>query len=526
MVHTLESKNFYLRKDEGGVWRTLTDPSGGGSQPEGLRYGIDYVYPTDANGFTPITQSADTLVIYVSSSEGSDTNDGLSEATPVQSIEAGLALAREGYPDHVLFKRGDVWSDAGFDDYLNKISFLKSGRSASEPAVVSYYGTSGDRPLIEKSGVFYKGEQYYLRFFHLIGIAFNDSSLDLDHPNFTGISHADGNQLRFFDGNEHILVEDCKFSYTELKFQAYDTNQDSSYVDSEYPRDIFIRRNIFTGIYYEEAAFNTTKRPSNIYISGVRGQLLLEENVFDYGGWTDDPRMPNGTSNTRNHNVYLQHSMDEAEIRVRGNIFVRGSHLGIHCRSGGYITDNFFARNSIGMQMGYTAYFLSEGTPAFAHRNVITEGYNVVRGEQNPDGTWTNESYAGSRATWGISTEDVGDAYVSVVDNIVAEIHDTEEYKKLNETIQTWDYDAVLRNVTQEFTGNIAWNWTTDPDYSNPDNYIDPGRKLADYNEHIGGANDIDGFMDVAKNREVGTWDTDYTAIAVNSFVRAGYEVA
>ena len=552
-MHTLEDKIFDLEYEVDGVWRaylsssptptpTPTTPTPSPITPtpspissDLVRYASEmtaYMPPQDLIGFTVVSPSLDSQVIYVSYSEGSDANDGFSETSPVQSLAAGLALAREGFPDHVLLKRGDVWPNTTLGEGVSPL--IKSGRSETEPQVLSYYGASGNRPTLEYQGVFFKGEQYYLQFFHLIGLAFHDTSLDFDHANFTGVSTSAGNQLRFFDGNNHILVEDCKSIFTELKFQAYDTDQNDDLVATEYPQDVFIRRNIFTGIYFEEAAqyglpdSNTSKRPSNMYISGVRGQLLIEDNVFDYGGWTADPRMPDGTSNTRNHNVYMQYGMSGvAEIRVRNNIVVRGSHLGFHGRSGGYFEDNYFARNSIGMQMGYPGYPMDTDTPAVAHRNVIAEGYNVVRGEQNPDGTWTNETNAGSRATWGINTEEIGEAYVSIKDNIVAEIHDTGEWRKNYEDsgLQTWDYSGAQQNTIHEFENNIAWNWTTSPDYSNAENYVDPGRKLSDYNESLGGSNDFDEFMDRVKNREVGAWDFADEAISINAYIRAGYQV-
>ncbi|MBR5307488.1 MAG: S-layer homology domain-containing protein [Clostridia bacterium] len=47
--------------------------------------------------------------IYVSASAGFDTNDGLTEATPVKSISAANKLAKMG--DVILLKRGDLWRE-------------------------------------------------------------------------------------------------------------------------------------------------------------------------------------------------------------------------------------------------------------------------------------------------------------------------------------------------------------------------------------------------------------------------------
>ena len=96
----------------------------------------------DSEGWTVVTPSADTRIIYVSSSMGSDTSDGLSEDYPVQTLERGYSLLRDSCPDRMLLRRGDEW-------YENIPSIGKSGRSADEPILISSYG-SGARPLIRQ----------------------------------------------------------------------------------------------------------------------------------------------------------------------------------------------------------------------------------------------------------------------------------------------------------------------------------------------------------------------------------------
>ena len=80
----------------------------------------------DSEGWTLVTPSADTRIIYVSSSMGSDTSDGLSEDYPVQTLERGYSLLRDSFPDRMLLRRGDEW-------YENFPAIGKSGRSADEP---------------------------------------------------------------------------------------------------------------------------------------------------------------------------------------------------------------------------------------------------------------------------------------------------------------------------------------------------------------------------------------------------------
>src|SRR4051812_24053122 len=82
-------------------------------------------------------------IVYVSSSSGSDSNSGLSSSSPVKSFAKAKSLIRDGKPDQMLLKAGDVFT-SGIGPWKT------SGPSASQKQVIGSYG-SGARPLI-KSG--------------------------------------------------------------------------------------------------------------------------------------------------------------------------------------------------------------------------------------------------------------------------------------------------------------------------------------------------------------------------------------
>ena len=97
--------------------------------------------PVDANGWTIFTPSPDTRIIYVSNSSGSDSAGVVGDVNhPYKTIAKGLSLLRQGYPDWLLLKKGDTWIESN--------QLKKSGRSATEPMLISSYGT-GARPLIK-----------------------------------------------------------------------------------------------------------------------------------------------------------------------------------------------------------------------------------------------------------------------------------------------------------------------------------------------------------------------------------------
>ena len=91
---------------------------------------IRVVDQSSSTGFTGIVPSADSKIIYASNSTGSDSNDCLSEQRPCKTIEAALSKGREGFPDHILLKRGDTWR-APADRFFWLDRQLFSGRSAS-----------------------------------------------------------------------------------------------------------------------------------------------------------------------------------------------------------------------------------------------------------------------------------------------------------------------------------------------------------------------------------------------------------
>src|SRR2546423_10095480 len=75
--------------------------------------------------------------IYVSNSEGSDSNSGLDFNNPVKTLSHAKALMRDGHSDWLLLLRGDTWNEPiGV--------WTKSGVSKQDPMVISYYGFYDD----------------------------------------------------------------------------------------------------------------------------------------------------------------------------------------------------------------------------------------------------------------------------------------------------------------------------------------------------------------------------------------------
>jgi hypothetical protein len=95
------------------------------------------------NGWTVVTPASDTRVVYVSVSQGSDANSGLSASSPLKSIAKAKTLLRDGAGDQLLLKKNDVFSES--------LGYWRiSGKSADQPLLIGSYG-EGARPEIRNT---------------------------------------------------------------------------------------------------------------------------------------------------------------------------------------------------------------------------------------------------------------------------------------------------------------------------------------------------------------------------------------
>lgn len=439
-----------------------------------------------STGFTDFAPAADSRVVYVSSSAGDDDNDGLSPDDPVASLARADSLVRDGFPDQILLRRGDVWQDVSLGRF-------KNGRSASEPIVVAYYGDSGPRPLLRVRSNFvdHNGQaRSYQSFIGLHLVAYGD---DPSEPGFTGPDG--GSTLRFVGGGDNILVEDCKLEFVEIVVQSYG---DFTY------RDFTLRRSMVLDVYAGNTTFSNSARPSGIYIQLVDG-VLLEDNVFDHNGWSD--RVDGAGANQYNHNIYMQTDNVGNSVVMRGNIVANASSHGAQGRAGGLFEENLFVANAIGLQIGYNGSPLGASVMATARNNVILDGLLMDRGVAQCGGLCTP-------AVWGLMLAEPGAASWSVDNNVVAHRRDDGSNVGIEDI-------ADVASVT--YTDNISHDWgggvgdTPDPGWPDPD------RTVGSYHATLGGTATLDAFLQVVRNRGVGEWLEDYTAKAVNDYIRAGF---
>lgn len=463
---------------------------GGGILPYDESTALAAVTMTE-DGWTQVTPSEDSRIIYVSSSTGDDNNDGLSEGTPVKTLAKAASLMRNEYPDHMLLKCGDVWD--GADARLGPFYRFFNGRNEAEPAVLSYYGT-GPRPVIRfgsDGGSFIDHNGQQRSYFAIIGLDFHGYRMDPDDAGFTRSVISNPPALRFVGGGSNILVEDCRFRFAEIVVQSYG--------DYQY-KDFRLRRSIVVDAYARGTTdYSTNKRPSGIYASGIDG-LLIEECVFDHNGWNE--RFDDTKANMYNHNMYLQYNNVGNGVVVRGNIVTRASSHGIQGRPGGLYEDNLIVQNSIGLLLGYQEIELQPGTFAIARNNVIIEGKLMDPVDnRNPR----------TAAVWGLDVYNVGQASVTIEGNIVANRRDNGS----NMGIKS------MRQVV--YADNVQYKWGGGMGDMNKPEWPDPERSVGSYHGTLGKEPSLEAFLEVVRNRGLREWPKEYTAYAVNQYIREGF---
>ncbi|MCH6256052.1 Ig-like domain-containing protein [Puniceicoccaceae bacterium K14] len=442
----------------------------------------------DADGWTELEPSIDSRVIYVSSSTGDDSNDGLTPGTALNSIDSANKLMRDGYPDWMLLKRDDTFLQPVLGTW-------KSGRNEDEPMVISYYGDSGQRPLIKLTDSFIDWNGTGRSNIALVGIDFYGAISDPSSAEFTNESCGVALRLLNLEGDaSNILIEDCLFRYCWLVTQG----SDSSFINN-----FNLRRSSVSNTWTHGSTTSHDGRIQGIYIQHT-ADIVFEENVFHHCGWSEE--IEDANANQYNHNIYMS-TTNGGDILVRGNVLSFGAAQGLQLRSGGITEMNAFIGNSVGMNIGYSTYPVYYTSDTFVRKNVITDARQQVP-------YLASEPQTG--AVWGIWRRSIDNIYVD--DNIVS-----------NEALTV--YESIFRRAYVEMepndygAGNIAWNFD-DKDFPATDpGWLDPDRDAESFAASLGFSS-YNEWVEHALMREVGTMPFDATAYSYVNYIREGFNKA
>tara|TARA_A100000171_G_scaffold51054_1_gene64204 strand:+ start:6311 stop:7999 length:1689 start_codon:yes stop_codon:yes gene_type:complete len=300
-----------------------------------------------ATFWTQFSPSEDTRLVFVSSSTGRDSNSGLNPNEPVQSLARAYELLRDGYPDWMLLKRGDVW-------YESMPRPTKSGRAEDERLVIGAYGDSPERPQIRPAD----GEQ---------GLQATGTDL-LEHIAFVGLHiepadrSSDSNPvgIRWLAECDDILFEDmCVLGFKDnVILQAYPTTNNL----------VGLR---FNGCVVADA-YSTSGHAQGFYVQGVNG-LTIQHSVITSNGFNEDL----GAEPTIfNHNIYVQNGC--SGIVVKDNIIADASSHGLQLRPGGIVEGNLFISNPLALLFGGGSYPEENGVSGYANHNLVMYGRDIA----------------------------------------------------------------------------------------------------------------------------------------------------
>lgn len=271
---------------------------------------------------------------------GDDPFEPVGAVEAFRTLSAAYAELRDGHPDLMLLKRGDVW-----DEEIPQ--WRKSGRGLLEPVVLGAYGSLEDpRPIVRRFS----------------------TSYGPDHPG-RSFSHQVITSITFSDGVGRVIGGD-NFLIEDVYVPPGAGNGFSLQGPGSVPlRNVALRRTV-THNRHSSADHGHVQ---GIYAGTIHG-LLVEEAVFDHNGW--DPDEPDAEATIFNHNLYIQHSC--TDVTVRRIISARASSHGIHHRPGGLNEHNLYLQNAL-VQMGYSG----GGAEAFGpfsgvfRQNVILDSKDI-----------------------------------------------------------------------------------------------------------------------------------------------------
>lgn len=516
-------------------------------------------------GWTTYDIGDESLVVFVSSSEGDDNNNGLSPQTPVKTLAKAAALVRDGENDFMLLRRGDRWRD-------EELGRFKSGRDASHPLVIASYGESTQRPRIEVNTHFINHNGKARSYVSLLGLDIVSFPKIPGDPDYDGSS---GGGLRYVGGGTGLLIEDSRFTYGELIFQSYGG---LSYDGIE------IRRSTVEYSYHINTCNqSSTYRPSGIYASHVYN-LTIEENLLDHNGWNED--VESACSSMYNHNMYL----NAHGLIIKNNLITRASSMGIKMRSDETygatdisIVDNVFAEGEIGISIGGNNSEPYRFRDVSISGNVFSQiGYSMPSGRtlswlidvQDNENTTISGNYLLHHADWSTNPYGVQLSSNTLVDVSVSEnlFYGLKSRSLLTKVQGDWNNVSVHNNsfVDMDHGGNLIEHYDgslTAVSYANnryastensfvltkntpelddskglsltlaqwqqaaeasatgftPD-YPAPNRTIPSYAETLGLNASIAAFTAEARQQQRLYWRDSFTASALKSYIAEGFE--
>jgi len=519
--------------------------------------GLSFAFPHDANGYNQFPLPA--LKIYVSSSTGSNSNDGFSEARPVATIAKARDQMRNyataGTSYAVLLKAGDQFT-GGF------IQWCHSGKSAAEPSIIGKYGTSAQRPIVNVQ---------------------EEAAVDLSCSSVSNLVIADiqfrtpsndnrgSTGIRAVSGGSNLYIENI-------------TLGDAGDPTRGFKDGIILGPGVWTNVSIRYSAILDSYAPTGyghsqgIFADGSKG-LLVEGCVFDHNGW--NPKVAGAEPTIFNHNFYIN-GANEGFV-ARNNIITNASSHGVSSNANGItydngsmIKNNYFGQNAfnIFMRTGYSQAIdnviedVKDISPGLLRGIGISVG--TVETEHppiNPGPALVQNNLIRGRIALGqqnaIEVKGNIPAYHSRVDVVGNVVYHWNTYNMVEVLPQATTTDVIrfIGNSFQALAGfmgshailganalfqsNIYSTYSPNPFRVNGGGskltfnqwkggyepgavqanrvFPDSTRSVGKYSASLGGAPNLAGFLREARKISRDNFRRQYTADALNNYMRTGF---
>jgi hypothetical protein len=276
---------------------------------------IGQAYHTGDEGWSEVTPSEDSLILYQDPVAGDDANPG-TEAEPLETLqEAFDRFESGGKPNHLYIKKGTTQSiDVSVSNPFDTWEF-KPGRSADELTLVSSYGPDAAvPPIIDFTSPVVNDSETVVQvpdYSAIIGITFRARQSDFRDVLYEGVDQPFfGIGPRATFAKNFYLFEDCAF----ISIGVGSNDVGGTYV---------FRRN------------KVMCTPGlGLYTKGV-DLGIIHENFLYHCGWK--PQSMGGTRTGGMHNVYIQSNADSGVYQALGNMSAWGNFHAWKMRHGGLL---------------------------------------------------------------------------------------------------------------------------------------------------------------------------------------------
>ena len=478
--------------------------------------------------WTTFTPSVDTRIIYVSNSEGNDSlassyaASGLSDpfqplsaVTPYKTIAAATAAYNalpDNQPHWILFKSGDTWTNE------NVGKWQKSGRSASEPALLASYGDSIEPPKILTGSSSFSGAISN----GVNNVTIADVSIRA-HTYTTTTGKGGPRAFRWIPAGSS-----GNFVFEGLHVQDYGTAFLIGASQAPY-------RGAIKNVTFRNTVINGNQNENAIYISGVNGLKVFEGNTFYDNAYWDN----HNEGAFRGKHIYLDNENGYGPEDPTGhaiykdNFFINSAAYAFQARTGGEIANNYVEDHGTGINIG--GHDGGQEWPivtASVHDNVVlhlgdslhqTLGYGIGIENGDVDIERNIIAYYESTKPFGHPFYIRGDAGNTTKarlrnNTVYSTTGDIRGGGSVDPIVLT---DNLVNNDMADDMGTLGSNVR-----SSTVNFVDADlRDLAKYNmEILGGARDRDAFMAEAIKQWRGNYRVEYTVNEVNNYIRRGFE--